>query len=75
MIGKGKGKAMDRITRRWRRCKQGMFRNVHFALDPATVRLLSTFVYRSGRVYHVEDIKTGHRDFVGVEHMVNILSE
>ena len=61
--------------RQWRKCKAGMLRRVDFARGPAIVQLLSTFVYRpseltrGGRIYHVEDIVTGHKDFVGVEYL------
>jgi hypothetical protein len=50
-----------------------MLRRVDFALGTATVRLLTTFVYRrglchpGGRVYQVEDVLTTRRDTVGVE--------
>jgi len=59
--------------RRWKKCKAGMFRRVDFAGGTSVVRLLTSFVYRrtlehpGGMVYHVEDINTGRRDFVGIE--------
>lgn len=63
----------------WRKCKPEMFRRVNFALSVATVRLISSFVYRpsleeprGGRVYHVEDVVSGRRDFVGEEYLERI---
>ena len=52
-----------------------MIRVVDFALKTATVRLVTTFVYRrslvqrGGRVYVAEDVKTGRRDIVGAEYL------
>ncbi len=58
---------MNPQTKRWRKCGGGMLRRVDFALGKATVRLLAALKYADGRVYHVEDTLTGHRDFVGIE--------
>lgn len=66
------------MAKEWRRCKSNMFRRVDFALGSAMVRLLSSFVYQrsvespGGRVYHVEDVTTGRRDFVGVEYLTRV---
>ena len=42
---------------------------VRFALGYATVKVLSTIKMRHGIIHHVEDIVTGHCDFVGPEWM------
>ncbi len=62
------------MNQSWNKCKPGLFRQVNFALGTATVRLLSSLVYRGiecsgGRVYHVEDVVTGQRDFVGKKYL------
>ena len=54
--------------RKWRKCKKGMLRVVDFALGTSVVKLLSSHKYFYGMVYHVEDVKTGHQDFVGEEY-------
>jgi len=51
----------------WRKCKPRTLRRVDFALGSAVVELVESFDYRSGRVYRVKDIQTGHEDVVGVE--------
>lgn len=55
----------------------GMVCSVDFALGRADVRLLPwSHDYRGGLdscggvVWHVEDVRTGHRDFVGAEWLV-----
>ena len=60
---------LQRRVRAWRKCRPGMLRTVDFPLGVAIVKLLSSFNYHDGRVYHVEDIATGHRDFVGIEYL------
>lgn len=43
---------------------------IEFALGVAYVRLLGwKYKYSDGLVFHVEDISTGHRDFVGYEYI------
>ena len=46
----------------------GVLCSVPFALGTATVRLLDRpYQYHDGEVWHVEDVATGHQDFVGTE--------
>lgn len=63
---------MKKPTTAWAVCKRGMICRVKFSLGVATVRLLSTFVYKSGRMFHVEDIVTGRKDYVGIEHLAKV---
>ena len=64
------------VTRQWRKSRSKRTYLIDFALGKAEVRLLSTFVYRpsmeaiGGRVYRVEDVKTGRQDVVGVEFLI-----
>ena len=46
-----------------------MIRLVKFALGEAKVRVLSKIRLQTGIVYHVEDIDTGHQDFVDIEYL------
>lgn len=56
-------------TKGWRKSRAKKTRNVSFALGKAEVKLLSSFVYKAGRVYYVKDILTGRTDCVGAEHL------
>lgn len=47
----------------------GTIVSVPFALGTATVRILSTLKLRRSVIHHVEDIATGHQDYVGPEWM------
>lgn len=46
-----------------------MIRTINFALGEAKVRVLSKIRLQTGIVCHVEDIDTGHQDFVGIEYL------
>lgn len=53
----------------WRRSRR--VARVDFALGTATVRAIACRrqVPDGEMVYHVEDVQTGHQDFVGASHM------
>jgi len=59
----------------WRKSRAKKNRTVNFALGKAEVRLVSFFNYKSGRMYHVIDVKTGHADCVGAELLENNFNE
>lgn len=64
----------------WRKCTSKRLWRVNFALGADVVRKLATHVYCNGliqvggRVFHVEDVLTGHQDFVGEEYLKSIRS-
>ena len=54
----------------WRKCNVLRLARVEFAITSAIVKVLSQRRARDGEiVYHVEDIGTGHQDFVGKKFM------
>jgi hypothetical protein len=42
---------------------------VRFALCTAPVRIVGRINYQQGPAYHVQDVVTGHQDYVGGEYL------